>query len=218
MAGDARQGRGGVNHLLLFLTLLVIGIQPIGTAGGGLLARGLFGALLVGCMAAVHGNRRLFPIGIVLGVPALGLLVFMPTGVAGSAGLALGIATIAFVCYVLLLRIYERPVISSASVSGSLVVYLLLGILWSMAYTAVELNQPGSFYGLSGGGHDELSRELFYYSYVTLTTLGYGDIGPVSPAARSLASMEAIVGQLYLVVLVASLVGMFLADRIRSTE
>ena len=56
-------------------------------------------------------------------------------------------------------------------------------------------------------------RDLFYFSYVTLTTLGYGDIGPVSPAARALAITEAIVGQLYLVVLVAGLVGMHLSPR-----
>ena len=87
-----------------------------------------------------------------------------------------------------------------------------------MAYAATELNLPGSFYGLAGGGHDEMTRELFYYSYVTLTTLGYGDIGPVSPVARSLVTLEAVVGQLYLVVLVASLVGMFLADRTRPSD
>ena len=56
-------------------------------------------------------------------------------------------------------------------------------------------------------------RELFYYSFVTLTTLGYGDIGPTSEAARSLVITQAVVGQLYLVVLVASLVGMFLNQR-----
>ena len=57
----------------------------------------------------------------------------------------------------------------------------------------------------------DVQRDLFYYSYVTLATLGYGDINPVSPQARSLAITEAIVGQLYLVVMVAGLVGLRLA-------
>ena len=72
---------------------------------------------------------------------------------------------------------------------------------------------PGSFKGLSGTGIVDVQRDLFYYSYVTLATLGYGDINPVSPEARSLAITEAVVGQLYLVVLVAGLVGIHLTDR-----
>jgi len=57
-----------------------------------------------------------------------------------------------------------------------------------------------------------MRRDLFYYSFVTLVTVGYGDIGPVSPEARALAISQAVVGQLYLVVLVASLVGRFLGE------
>jgi hypothetical protein len=64
----------------------------------------------------------------------------------------------------------------------------------------------------------DVQRDLFYYSYVTLATLGYGDINPVGPEARSLAITEAIVGQLYLVVLVAGLVGMSLGQRKRGAE
>jgi hypothetical protein len=109
--------------------------------------------------------------------------------------------------------IYARPTVTAESVSASLTVYLLLGTIWANAYALLEYLSAGSFYGLAGEGIVVARRELFYYSFVTLTTLGYGDIGPTSEVARSLVISEAVVGQLYLVVLVASLVGMFLSQR-----
>jgi len=204
---------GRMAHVLLLLTLLLIAVQPIGTAGGGVLTRATMGAVLVACVAMVYPQRRLFVIGLALGIPALGILVLVPSSTLGTAGLALGIMTLGFVVIVLLQRIFRRPAVSLGSVSASLVVYLLLGIMWAMAYSIMETLAPGSFYGLSSDAILEIRRDLFYYSFVTLTTLGYGDIGPVGPGARSLAITEAVVGQLYLVVLVASLVGMFLSGR-----
>lgn len=207
---DRVLGREGyIHHVLLGLTLLLIAVQPISTAAGDLYSRVVYGLVIAGSMAAVHG-RRLFVVGLVLGVPALTTVIFEPGGAWFSTGPALGIATLVFVCVVLLAGIYRRPVVSSASVMSSLTVYLLLGIIWSLAYLVVETQSPGSFYGLDGGSVADTRRELFYYSFVTLTTLGYGDIGPSGEGARALAIMESVVGQLYLVVLVASLVGMFL--------
>ena len=127
------------------------------------------------------------------------------------AGGFLVIMTLVFICLVILRRISKHPVVTSATVSASLVVYLAFGVVWAQAYRLVEHFHPGSFTGLSGPGAIDAQRDLFYYSYVTLATLGYGDINPVSPQARSLAITEAIVGQLYLVVMVAGLVGARLA-------
>jgi voltage-gated potassium channel len=221
---DASIGTAGrphhpaVYHVLLALTLLLIAVQPFGTAAGGLYARLVFGLVLIGSMAAVYEHRRLFIIGLALGIPALGTLIFDSGSLVDSVGLGLGIATMGFVCAVLLSGIYRRPSVSLGSVSASLVVYLMLGILWSMAYQLVETHYPGSFYGLTEGGINEVRRDLFYYSFVTLTTVGYGDIGPVGSGARALAITQAVVGQLYLVVLVASLVGSFLNQRANGVE
>jgi voltage-gated potassium channel len=202
-------------HALLGLTLLLIAVQPFGTVAGGLYARVVFGLVLAGSMAAVYEYRRLFVVGLALGLPALAILVFGGTGTVDMTGLALGIATMTFVGVVMLQGIYRQSTVNAASVSASLVVYLLLGIIWATAYLLVETYSPGSFYGLSSGGAAEVRRDLFYYSFVTLTTLGYGDIGPVGSGARALAIMQAVIGQLYLVVLVASLVGSFLNERAR---
>jgi voltage-gated potassium channel len=207
-----------MHHLLLGLTLLLIAVQTIGNENGGLYSRIVLGGVIVGSMAAVYERRKMFFVGLLLGCPTLISLAFQGNLVVTSAGLVLGIATIAFVCVVLLLGIYGRSSVSSSSVSASLVVYLLIGIMWSMAYLLVETNAPGSFYGLSDTGLDGTRRDLFYYSFVTLTTVGYGDIGPLGPGARALAILEAVIGQFYLVVLVASLVGMFLSERSPHTK
>ena len=109
------------------------------------------------------------------------------------------------------------------TVMGGVCIYLLLGVLWVSLYSALEYMLPGSF-TLQGLPLSELADataevhrypQLLYFSFVTLTTLGYGDVVPTNPVARALASGEAIVGQVYLGVFVASLVGLHLAHRQR---
>ncbi|NIR32389.1 MAG: two pore domain potassium channel family protein [Gammaproteobacteria bacterium] len=95
---------------------------------------------------------------------------------------------------------------------GAVCVYLLIGLVWTLAYFFVEAATAGAFDGLSATEWNARLAELGYFSFVTLTTLGFGDISPVSPLARVLAYIEAIVGQMYLTVLVAALVGMHIAD------
>jgi hypothetical protein len=214
---------GRIHHVLLALTILLIAVQPISSATSEIFTRVVFGLVIIGAMAAVYGQRKLFTIGLLLGVPTVIFILADASGVSGLDPTAsritvlgeasLGIATLVFVCGVMLRGIYSRPVVTAESVSASLTVYLLLGTIWANAYALVEYLQADSFYGLSGEGIAVARRELFYYSFVTLTTLGYGDIGPTGEVARSLVISEAVVGQLYLVVLVASLVGMFLSQR-----
>ena len=95
----------------------------------------------------------------------------------------------------------------------------MLGVSWSLAYSLIDVLQPGAFaYAHAGDtdawrlqGSGENSGYALYYSFITLTTLGYGDIAPVSMTARMLATLEAITGQIYLAVLVARLVALHIA-------
>ncbi len=94
---------------------------------------------------------------------------------------------------------------------GAVCAYLLFGYAWTFAYSVIETVQPGSFISLSSPApHDLVSSvmQLRYFSFVTLATVGYGDIVPHTPAARTMALLEAILGQFYLVALVGRLVGL----------
>ncbi len=209
--------KGGIYHVLLASLLLLMALQPFAHVAGGFLVQLGLAGMLIASIAAAASRRRLFVIGLVLGIPAISLL-FVPGALPTVAGGVLTIATLLFICFVILSGIAKHPVVTAATVSASLVVYLAFGVIWAKAYWLVENARPDSFTGLSGSGILDVQRDLFYYSYVTLATLGYGDINPVGPAARSLAITEAIVGQLYLVVLVAGLVGMSLSQRQRRPD
>ena len=95
---------------------------------------------------------------------------------------------------------------------GAICVFLLLGIIWSFAYSLLELALPGSFSGFDGQDPGSDSSWL-YFSFVTLTTLGYGDITPETATARTLSFMQAVVGQFYIAVLVAGLVSAYISEK-----
>lgn len=95
---------------------------------------------------------------------------------------------------------------------GAICVYLLLGLIWALCYLLIAQLVPGAYNGLEQAPWYENFSAVAYYSYVTLTTLGYGDISPVVPIARFLVYMEAITGVLYMAILVASLVGIRLSN------
>jgi len=109
-----------------------------------------------------------------------------------------------------LLRYVIRPGgVSSDQVFGAISIYFLLGHGWAFVYLLLEHVSPGSFRGLESQAG---SADLTYYSFVTLTTLGYGEIVPVTAQARSLAALEAVTGVLYIATLVSRLVSLYNAD------
>ena len=93
-------------------------------------------------------------------------------------------------------------------ITGAICFFLLLGMIWAMLYLLLMESSTDSFKGVTAVGWKENFPHMIYFSFVTLTTLGYGDITPVLPVPRFLAYMEAVVGQFYLAILVASLIGM----------
>ena len=97
--------------------------------------------------------------------------------------------------------------IDANKVVGTVCIFLLLGIIWAILYPLVAEAVPASFNGLDSAKWQDNLPHLAYFSFVSLTTLGYGDITPALPVARFLAYLEAIAGQLYVAIVVASLVG-----------
>lgn len=98
-------------------------------------------------------------------------------------------------------------VVDANKIVGAICIYLLMGLIWSMMYLFVAQIIPGAFNGIDQVIWYENFGEVAYYSFVTLTTLGYGDITPVAPVAKFLVYMQAVVGVFYMAVLVASLIG-----------
>ena len=179
----------------------------------------LFLVILLSSIYAISERKTLFFISLLLALAAFGSTVLNYFLIAVSLRLvavsAYGLFFI-LMAIVILSTIMKAKKVTTETIYASICVYLLLGIIWTMFFSAIEIIEPGSF--LSGGSPvvdlygDPLQRNVFakfiYYSFVTLTTLGYGDIVPVSPQARALSSLEAVVGQLFIAILIARLVGM----------
>jgi hypothetical protein len=186
----------------------------------------LFCLVLVSAVFAVSQTRRSVMIALALAGPGMALDV-LHVAVGSDALLGIGYAfSIGFLGYtvaVLLRFLFEDQRVTYNTIFASLCVYLMLGLLWSTVYSLLAILQPGSFaFGLTAGDGAGAMRfgggqSIFpvYYSFVTLTTLGYGDIAPTSAAARMLSVAEAVTGQLYLAVLVARLVGLHISQSTR---
>ncbi len=124
---------------------------------------------------------------------------------------------------VILRYLFSTVDVTANTIGASVCVYLLLAVLWSEIYSILEIVDPGSFKFPATSsevprfGRDD-SADALYFSLVTMTTLGYGDIVPQTKPARTFASAQAVMGQIYLAVLVARLVGMHIAGSRRSAD
>ena len=175
----------------------------------------LYTGLLIASVHALSDTRRHVLTAAFLALPAL-LLIWVE-GFYSSPFLKVVylVSAVLFVAYTavrVLSYVLGSGSVDSDKIYGALSVYLLFGHGWAMAYMMVEALTPGSFAGLAQPGMVEgVGSELIYYSFVTLTTLGYGEITPVSLEARNLAAMQAVTGVLYTATLIARLVGMYSA-------
>jgi len=104
------------------------------------------------------------------------------------------------------------------NIAGAACVYLLLGIIWALVYYFISIIMPGAFKGNLSVDIQLQMNDFIYYSFVTLSTVGYGDIVPVAATARSLAFIEAIFGQFYLAILVAGLVSIHISTRLKESH
>ncbi len=117
--------------------------------------------------------------------------------------------------------VFSARKVDSSLISAALCLYLLIGTLWGIIYSILELASPGSFSGHLLSDQPHLSdrwQHFEYFSLVTLTTLGYGDILPQTPRAAALCQAEAVMGQFYMAVLVARLVGIQVSQEFSSSR
>jgi hypothetical protein len=196
--------------LLVLVALLILYPHLERTGAGRQFLVGTLSAVLIAAVFAVSDRRSTLIWGLLISIPTL-VAVLLYQGASHTVGTPV-VSGLQFVFFVFTAGQLLRYVVSAGPVdlskpSAAISVYLLLGLAWAAVYVLQEAVHPGSF-SLSSGGTPDWS-DLMYYSYVTLTTLGYGDITPASTYARSSAVLEAITGVLYMAILVARLVSLY---------
>ena len=209
------QRRFGV--LLVILAVLLAGPRIL--LGFGLSAAwfdGLLALLLVAAILSLCFERHQRLFALLLGIPTV-LLSLGGHALPGDVSVSVLFAGhLCAVLFLLVKSLFSAPTLTFDSILGAVCGYLFLGLGWAVLYSLIEGFRPGSFEispKLVTGGEPArpLPQVLTYFSFVTLTTVGYGDISPVSPATRTLAWIEAITGQFYLAVIVAGLVSVLAA-------
>lgn len=211
--------KNNFSYLLVALLIMIIGVpiaydlELISLPLSRVL--GISSVLAIG-VASLRGAGRLFHVAIFLAVAGI-ILNILSVALDNDALHIISQLTL-FVFLLLatfntLRKVAVGNDISLNRIVGAVCVYLLLGVMWSIAYSVLEYSQPGSFKGLTELASPAWNPDWIYFSFVTITTLGYGDITPLTQTARSLSFTEAIVGQFYIAVLVAGLVSAYISAK-----
>ena len=173
----------------------------------------LFSVVLLSAIFAVSQKKHHGVIALALGVPMLAMYwveKFILTDRLWVLSHLLAAVFLGYTIIRMLNFIFTQSRVTRNVLFAAIIVYLLMGLTWAQLYQVLNHLQPGTF-EITGIQTQNPNLVLVYYSYVTLTTLGYGDISPLTDLGYSLAILEAILGQLYLAVLVARLVGLHIA-------
>ena len=205
----------GLTGLLIFTLGYLIVLNCLSEFGfGRLAARLLFSLIIVAGALTTVKQRWLHGCVIVLAVASLGLNwveEIRPGGILTTLNAGLSLIYLGFLLAMVLVQVFGEGPVTGHRIRGAIVVYLLLGALWALLYQVVALTIPQAFRlpeDLASGDSDALQRLLTYFSFITLTTTGYGDITPIHPVTRTLAMLEALVGQLYPAITLARLVAL----------
>src|SRR2546430_4436599 len=203
-----------VQLLVALVVLLICAPFLEELKGGHLILSVLFSLVLVAAVFAVADRKRTLAIAVVFAVPAITarwISQFRPDLVHPAVFLICALLLLGFVIAHLLLFILRAPVVTVDVLCASVAAYLMLGLMWTVAYWLVDQVTPGGAFSFntSRGAQSMNGFTGFYFSFITLSTVGYGDITPVSQAARLLAAMEAMTGSLYVAVLIAPLVSLY---------
>ncbi len=222
MGNDARIAprQNRANFLYLFSALLIFTIvAPVLAVAfptaGGLFAEVSLSLALIIALWSLRAARSVFVTGLVLiAMNIVATSIWMLAGREGAGVLAhlSGLVFLVLAAVVAVRAIFLPGPVDLNRVTGSLCVYLLIGIAWAELYQLLHAYDPGSFAGVAEQQGHALSWRFLYFSFVTLTTLGYGDVLPQTIYAQTLTVMETVIGQFYLAVLVAALVSAYLSD------
>ena len=199
-------------YLLASLVLFIL-MTPLfeATRIGHIVEDGLLSLVLLATVYAASDNRRIRIIALALAISAMFLVwanIADPSTPGRLAGLTVYVVLNFAAIGMLLRRIVLAPAVTGEVFCAGISLYLLIGVNWALTYILIDAIDPGTFESLSlsfGKG----GSEYLYFSFATLTTLGYGDVSPDAPFGRIWAIMEAVTGVLYITILVARLVSLY---------
>lgn len=212
MDANAALRRFGTLELLIAIAALFVSMPFVGSLGAGpIIESTLITIMLVAGVLAIANRRRTVIVAVILAAPAVigrWLHDYRPDLVPPELFLVAAILLILFVIANLLRFVLTASSVNSEVLCASISAYLLLGFLWTLAYWLVAELVPNAF-AFSGSDTSLKGFNGLYFSFVTMSTVGYGDITPLAKVARMLAAAQATTGSLYIAVLIARLVTLY---------
>jgi voltage-gated potassium channel len=203
---------------ILFACLIALLVLPpyLRAAGVDGVTRILLSSVLLSSLYLVATRPRQLIIGATLAIPALGFnwtrgFLDLP-GQLYMVNL-LNLIFFSYIVIVMLRYIFATQRVTLDMIFAALCTYLIIGLIWMLIYSCIELRLPGSFSSITANDYKTQMHDFMYYSFVTLSTLGYGDVTPLNDFAKPWAIIESIIGQFYLAVVLARLVGLQISAR-----
>ena len=214
------RGEHALHPLLVTLLLMIMVAKPLVDLGI-LPLNGMAWAMLLVILAGIavldglsRRTRRIMTAVILAGIAMQGPSLGSPDDAPAVIGDAGAVLSLSLLAAAILRQTFAPGRVTLRRIEGALAAYLLMGLIFATAYDTLNALAPGAF---ERGGvplpSTPRSGEFLFFSVVTQTTTGYGDIVPVHPVARSLAMLQVITGTLFTTVLLARLVSLELADR-----
>jgi hypothetical protein len=163
--------------------------------------------ILLSAIYAIGERRGPLFFGLSMAVPAFfahWIHFFLKWPVLHLIDVASGAIFFAFATIIIVSHLFQQKRVTADLIRGAICGYFLIGLMWAFIFSLVETLHPGAFISGETGRLD--LENLIYFSFVTLSTTGYGDIAPWTDQARSLSILEAVMGQMYLAVNIATLV------------
>ncbi len=212
----------GLTLISISLVVLIFVIFPLRQAG--LSGRAFFDLVMVSLMisgALTTKQNRIITVVtvalVIVGAVLLWASRFYPTPFLMVVSAVFSTIILLLYVRIVLLVMFRQGPVTWSRIQGGICAYLLLGMAWASAFNVVEQLHHGAFHFVTEPLNiDQLTSKLIYFSFATLTTVGFGDVLPVHPFARSLAIAEAIVGQLFPAILIGALVAMAMQARAKT--
>ena len=217
--------RPGRYTLLLLSILLLLVVQPLfsGHRFAEMVVSVTMSMVLLSALYTFETSRTFFVIALVVVIPAFAsrwVLNFAHIHLAEVIAASTTSLFLMMTVSGLIVELFRVKRVTLDTISAAICAYLLMALAWGFIFALIDLEQPGSFSaGLivkeHGGGFTPMfaaMHDFIYYSFVCLTTTGYGDIAPLSQSARLFSVLESVCGQLYLAILIARLVSLEVAQ------